>query len=73
MNQQTVRRAAIATFTVFAITGFVFASWAARIPAVTRILDLTAVEMGLLLLTSAAGSVIALPPAGTISTTYGAG
>lgn len=66
MNQQTVRRAAIATFAVFAINGFVFASWAARIPAVTRILDLTAGQTGLLLLTIAAGSVIALPLAGTV-------
>ncbi|MGA7206959.1 MAG: MFS transporter [Specibacter sp.] len=66
MNQQAVRRAAIATFAVFAINGFVFASWAARIPAVTRILNLTAGEMGLLLLTIAAGSVIALPLAGTV-------
>ncbi|MBP2412736.1 MFS family permease [Arthrobacter stackebrandtii] len=66
MNQNTVRAAAVATFSVFAINGFVFASWAARIPAVTRILDLTAGEMGLLLLTIAAGSVIALPLAGTV-------
>ncbi|MFQ4148094.1 MFS transporter [Arthrobacter sp. LAPM80] len=66
MNQQTVRRAAIATFSVFAINGFIFASWAARIPAVTRILDLTSGEMGLLLLTIAAGSVIALPLAGSV-------
>ena len=66
MNQQAVRRAAIATFAVFAINGFVFASWAARIPAVTRILELTAGEMGLLLLTIAAGSVIALPLAGSV-------
>ncbi|RAN70726.1 hypothetical protein B5P43_35070 [Bacillus sp. SRB_336] len=66
MNQQTVRHAALATFAVFAINGFVFASWAARIPAVTRVLDLTAGEMGLLLLTIAAGSVIALPLAGTV-------
>lgn len=66
MNQQTVRRAAIATFAVFAINGFVFASWAARIPAVTRILELSAGDMGLLLLTIAAGSVIALPLAGTV-------
>ncbi len=66
MNQTTVRAAAIATFSVFAINGFVFASWAARIPAVTRILELSAGEMGLLLLTIAAGSVIALPLAGTI-------
>lgn len=66
MNQQVVRTAAMATFAVFAINGFVFASWAARIPAVTRILELTAGEMGLLLLTIAAGSVIALPLAGTV-------
>jgi len=66
MNQQAVRAATIATFTVFAINGFVFASWAARIPAVTRILDLTAGEMGFLLLSIAAGSVIALPMAGTV-------
>lgn len=66
MNQQAVRRAAIATFTVFTVNGFVFASWAARIPAVTRILDLTAGQMGMLLLTIAAGSVIALPLAGSV-------
>ncbi|POH59431.1 MFS transporter [Arthrobacter glacialis] len=66
MNQQAVRSAAIATFAVFAINGFVFASWAARIPAVTRILDLTAGEMGMLLLTIAAGSVVALPLAGAV-------
>ncbi|MHA7304396.1 MFS transporter [Arthrobacter sp. TMN-49] len=66
MNQQAVRSAAIATFAIFAINGFVFASWAARIPAVTRILGLTAGEMGLLLLTIAAGSVVALPLAGSV-------
>lgn len=66
MNQQAVRAATFATFAVFAINGFVFASWAARIPAVTRILDLTSGQMGLLLLTIAAGSVIALPAAGTV-------
>lgn len=66
MNQKSVRHAALATFAVFAINGFVFASWAARIPAVTRVLGLTAGEMGLLLLTIAAGSVIALPLAGTV-------
>lgn len=66
MNQRAVRAAAIATFSIFAINGFVFASWAARIPAVTRVLELSAGDMGLLLLTIAAGSVIALPLAGTV-------
>ncbi len=66
MNQKTVHAASLATFAVFAVNGFVFASWAARIPAVTRILDLSSGEMGLLLLTIAAGSVIALPLAGSV-------
>lgn len=66
MNQQIVHRAAVATFLIFAINGFVFASWAARIPAVTRILGLSAGQMGILLLTIAAGSVLALPLAGTV-------
>lgn len=66
MNQQLIRRAAIATFIIFAVNGFVFASWAARIPAVTRTLELSSGQMGVLLLTIAAGSVIALPLAGTI-------
>ncbi|WP_427015836.1 MFS transporter [Pseudarthrobacter sp. P1] len=66
MNPATVRRAAVATFAIFALNGLVFASWAARIPAVSRILGLDAVEMGLLLLTIAAGSVLALPLAGTV-------
>ena len=71
MTQQAVRRAAVATFAVFAINGFVFASWAARIPAVTRILKLTAGEMGLLLLAIAVGSIIALPLAGTVVGRFG--
>jgi MFS family permease len=66
MNKQVVRNASTATFIVFALNGLVFASWAARIPAVTRILGLTAGQMGLLLLTIAVGSVMALPLAGSV-------
>ncbi|MGO4383966.1 MFS transporter [Specibacter sp. RAF43] len=66
MNQLAVRRATVATFVIFGVNGLAFASWAARIPAVTRILELTAGQMGWLLLTIAAGSVIALPLAGTV-------
>lgn len=72
MDLQAVRRASVAVFIVFAVNGFVFASWAARIPTVTRILDLTPGEMGLLLLSIAAGSVIALPLAGTVVGRVGA-
>ena len=55
-----------ATFLVFGINGLVFASWAARIPAVTEILHITAGQMGTLLLCLAVGSLIALPTAGFV-------
>ena len=55
-----------ATFLIFGINGLVFASWAARIPAVTDILDISSGQMGTLLLCVAAGSLIALPTAGHV-------
>lgn len=55
-----------ATFLVFGINGLVFASWAARIPAVTDILRITSGQMGTLLLCVAVGSLIALPTAGHV-------
>jgi len=62
-----VRAAAIATFIVFGINGLVFASWAARIPAVTETLKITPGQMGALLLCVAVGSLIALPTAGYVT------
>lgn len=67
-----LRAAAIATFLVFGINGLVFASWAARIPAVTETLSLTPGQMGGLLLCLAVGSLIALPTAGFITERIGA-
>ena len=61
-----LKSAAGATFLVFGINGLVFASWAARIPAVTEILDITSGQMGTLLLCLAVGSLIALPTAGFV-------
>jgi MFS family permease len=58
--------AAAATFLIFGINGLVFASWAARIPAVTEILHITSGQMGSLLLCVAVGSLIALPTAGVV-------
>ncbi|WP_445155751.1 MFS transporter [Arthrobacter sp. Hor0625] len=58
--------AAAATFLVFGINGLVFASWAARIPAVTEALQISSGQMGTLLLCVAAGSLIALPTAGWV-------
>ncbi len=67
-----LRAAAISTFVVFGINGLVFASWAARIPAVTETLNLTPGQMGGLLLCLALGSLIALPTAGYITERIGA-
>lgn len=61
-----VNAAAVATFLIFGMNGLVFASWAARIPAVTEALSLTSGQMGTLLLCTAIGSLLALPSAGWV-------
>jgi len=61
-----LKAAAAATFLIFGINGLVFASWAARIPAVTETLQITSGQMGTLLLCVAVGSLIALPTAGHV-------
>ncbi|MBO0608716.1 MFS transporter [Myceligenerans salitolerans] len=55
-----------AVFVVFAASGFAFASWAARLPAVRDHLGLSEYQMGFLLLTAAVGSVAAIPLSGLI-------
>jgi MFS family permease len=62
----SVRAAALAIFFIFATNGFIFASWAARIPAVTQTLRLSTGEMGAVLLVGAIGSLVALPLTGTV-------
>lgn len=66
ITRKKLNAAAAATFLVFGINGLVFASWAARIPAVTEILHITSGQMGTLLLCTAVGSLIALPTAGWV-------
>lgn len=61
-----LKAATAATFLIFGVNGFVFASWAARIPAVTETLQISSGQMGTLLLCVAAGSLIALPTAGFV-------
>jgi predicted MFS family arabinose efflux permease len=61
-----VRAAARATYAAFIISGFAFASWASRIPQVRDQLHLSPADLGLVLLAIAAGSLVALPLAGTI-------
>ncbi|MDQ0674929.1 MFS family permease [Pseudarthrobacter siccitolerans] len=65
-QQAGLKAAAAATLVVFGINGLVFASWAARIPAVTQTLQITSGQMGTLLLCTAVGSLLALPTAGWV-------
>src|SRR5919112_1707299 len=65
-HEAGLKAAAVATFVVFGINGLVFASWAARIPAVTEPLQITSGQMGTLLLCTAVGSLLALPTAGLV-------
>ena len=60
-----------ATYAAFIWSGFAFASWASRIPAVRDRLRLDSGELGLVLLAIAAGSLIALPLSGPIVTRFG--
>jgi predicted MFS family arabinose efflux permease len=55
-----------ATYVAFIGCGFAFASWASRIPQVRDRLHLSSADLGLVLLTIAAGSITALLLAGVI-------
>jgi MFS family permease len=55
----------------FFLNGFVFASWISRIPDTRDALDLENGQLGLLLLAIAAGSVVAMPTAGTVIERFG--
>lgn len=66
-----VRAATRATAVSFVGCGFVFASWASRIPQVRDSLHLSAAELGLVLLAVAAGSVIGLPASGPVVSRWG--
>ncbi|MDT0166708.1 MFS transporter [Actinotalea sp. AC32] len=67
-----VRRAIVAVLVVFFVTGFNFASWAARLPAVRDALELSPDRLGLLLLVGSLGSVTALPLSGMVVQRLGA-
>jgi MFS family permease len=66
-----LRAATRATYVAFAGAGFGFASWASRIPQVKARLDLDPSQLGLVLLSLAAGSVMSLPLAGPIVGRFG--
>jgi fucose permease len=72
VDEPEVVRARLAVYVAFIGSGFAFASWASRIPQVKQALALDPGQLGLVLLSIAVGSVIALPLAGMIVTKLGA-
>ena len=60
-----------AVYTAFIANGFIFASWAARIPQVRDGLRVTPGALGLILLSVAVGSTIATPLSGLVITWLG--
>ncbi len=65
-------RARVAVSALFVLSGFCFATWAARIPDIKATLHLSEGQLGRLLLALPAGSVVALPLAGWLTDTVGA-
>ena len=67
----TVRDARRALGVIFFVNGAIFASWAARIPAVAGGLDLGPGALGLALLCQAAGAPVAMPVCGAAAARFG--
>ncbi|HEX2863985.1 MAG TPA: MFS transporter, partial [Deinococcales bacterium] len=63
--------ARLATLAVFFVNGAVFASWAANIPSVRARLGLTPAALGFVILSIAAGSVVALVVTGRLIDRFG--
>ena len=67
-----VQSATYATYAAFIGSGVALASWAARIPQVRDGLSLSPSALGLVLLSMAVGSIIALPLSGLVIARFGA-
>jgi predicted MFS family arabinose efflux permease len=59
-----LRRAALVTAVVFAVSGFLLASWVSRLPATRDRLGASAAELGLVLLAPGVGSLLSMPFSG---------
>lgn len=68
----SIIRARDGVFAVFALNGFAFASWMARVPDVKQMLDLTPGQLGVMLLGVSMGSLIGLPVSGRLANWLGA-
>jgi predicted MFS family arabinose efflux permease len=66
-----LRRAALATALVFAMNGFLLASWVSRLPATRDRLGASVAELGLVLLAPGFGSLLAMPFGGLLCRRFG--
>ena len=66
-----LRRAALATALVFAVNGFLLASWVSRLPATRDRLGASAAELGLVLLAPGFGSLLSMPLSGRLCRRFG--
>jgi predicted MFS family arabinose efflux permease len=62
--EQWLGRAALATALVFAVNGFLLASWVSRLPATRDRLGASVAELGLVLLAPGFGSLLSMPFSG---------
>ncbi|QKG56490.1 MFS transporter [Hymenobacter sp. BRD128] len=69
MNATTKSRVAVSAF--FFLPGLCFASWASRIPDISAKLGMNSGQLGQLLLAIPAGSLVSLPLAGWLVSTWG--
>src|SRR4051794_31898816 len=72
MSRRTVLSARNAVLGTFFLNGFAFATFASRVPSVRQALDLGPGRLGLLLLATSAGAVLALPSSGGQVQRFGA-
>ncbi|MEM7510866.1 MAG: MFS transporter [Bacteroidota bacterium] len=61
----------IAVSAFFFVNGFLYGSWAARVPALLTYFDINKTSMGFLLLTMAAGALVSMPFSGWLTLRYG--
>lgn len=70
-NPGHLRKARWSISLIFFCYGLIFSSWAARIPTIQAIYDLSEAQLGTLLITLPLGSFISLPIAGYLSARFG--
>ncbi len=72
VRADALKHASAAVFVTFLLSGFNFASWVSRLPAVRDALELRPEQIGLLLLVGSLGSLGALPLSGLLVERLGA-